>query len=147
MTTEINSRPFASISWQWIVVSYCYLIIFHLFPTLDLLSSKFAYSGGLLDIFGILEGREILRLAIWTSIGIGAVSTFTAFRALKPRILEPAIASVFYCLTVVFCLQAPVDAPYYYRQPGFVASMCLVCFVVAFAFAGSTVLVRMRREL
>ena len=141
-----NRDLFRALSWQWMLVSYCFLVLFHLFPTCMLLSPRILDLDNLLYFIFSFEGREFIRLAIWVGIGIAAVGTFVGFRSLRPRILEPAIAAAAYCLTIMIFLKPPSDVPAYYSTTGFIIAMCIFSFVVGFAGAGFTAILRLARE-
>lgn len=123
-------------SWKWILVSYCFLILYHLVPTYVILSPLL-----------LSANRDFFELVVWVGIGVAGVSAFVGFRSQRPRILEPALAAALYCLTITVFLRAPENFPTYYRQARFVAAMSIIAFVVAFASAGITTLLRMRKEV
>jgi hypothetical protein len=145
MDNTDNRNLFESLSWQWILVSYCFLVLFHLFPTCILLSPRTLSLGNLLNIIFAFEGKEFIQLAIWFGIEIATVGAFVGYRSQKQRILEPAIAAAAYCLTIMIHLQPPSDVPAYYSTTGFIAAMCIFSFVIGFAGASFTTLLRLAR--
>jgi hypothetical protein len=142
-----NRNLFKSLSWQWILVSYCFLVLYHLFPTSVLLSPRTLKLGDLLNMDPIFHGKEFIPMAIWIGVGIAVVSAIVAYRSQQAKILEPAIGATLYCLTIILLLHPPADAPPYFFRVGFFAAMCIVSFVVAFASAGFTALLRLRRGM
>jgi hypothetical protein len=75
-----------SIDWRWVVVTYCFFVLFVLFPS---------YLGDDLAGFFRLHGRW--WSLIEEGVGVAIVSGYVGFRSKGITILEPGIASIF-CL-------------------------------------------------
>lgn len=123
------------VSFKWMIASYCFLVLFHLVPMYLIVSPRLAF-----------RGWQLSEIAALVGIGIVGVSVYVALRSQKARILEPAIAAAVYCLTMISFLRVQYGAPIYFLQTRFVASMTVVAFVLGFASAGITALLRMRQE-
>ena len=78
------------ILWDWVIVGYCLFVIFHLFPSFFLL--------------GIVRFGMPIKLSetVWFVLGLAVISMFIGYRSRGVTIIEPAISSLFYCLTLVF---------------------------------------------
>ena len=76
------------IDWRWIIVSYCFLVLFHLFPSF--LTADFLFAND-----------EPIALLLWLGIGIGVVCAVIAYQSRKITILEPGLAAVLYAFTIV----------------------------------------------
>ena len=95
-----NARAFTirSFNWQWLVVTYCFLVIFHLLPSF------------------IVTGKSLLRyqelfipLYLWSSVGIIAVCAYVGYRAKGIVLGEAGIAGMLYATTLYAVL--PYDWP------------------------------------
>jgi hypothetical protein len=78
------------ILWDWVIVGYCLFVIFHLFPSCFLL--------------GIVRFGMPIKLlgVIWFVLGLAVISMLIGYRSRGITIIEPAISSLLYCLTLVF---------------------------------------------
>jgi hypothetical protein len=144
---NLTSRTLLTkIDWKWILVSYCFLVLFHLVPTQYFFIPPWYIRFGVFwDFFA------------WIGVGIAVVSTFVAYRSRKLTLLEPGIAGSLYMLTILLCIKAPGLTPYYYAPvyytpiyytyTGFRIALLIFSFVVGFGAAGFTVLWRQRREM
>ena len=82
-------------NWQWLVLTFCFLILFHLFPS-------FVVVGGARTSMEFFLHREavVWPTLAWMAIGIFAVSYYVGFRSRSATILEPGLAAVFYLATL-----------------------------------------------
>ena len=85
MFTRLRYAP----DWRWVLVSYCWLVLFHMFPTFLL--------GGLRAFRS--TGADPTPL-VWFLFGLVLVSMVIGYRSKGFTVLEPAIAGFFYALTV-----------------------------------------------
>ncbi len=76
-----------AIDWRWLVVSFCFLVLFHLFPSSLASGLRLFFSSRSFDIF-----------LLWGVGGIAVVSGYVGFRSSGRAILEPGIAAVLYIL-------------------------------------------------
>ncbi|HEY6951066.1 MAG TPA: hypothetical protein VI758_01595 [Bacteroidota bacterium] len=123
-----------SIRWQWLLVSFCSLVLYHLLPSYILLSPQ-----------PFLGFRRMWTIAAWLVVGIAAVSYYVSQRSSKPTIVEPAIASTLYSLLMIVYLPAPESAPVYYRHLSFLPVPLILSFVTAFTSAGIGVWLKARK--
>ena len=75
----------AAIDWRWLLVSICFLVLFHLFPS--------SFASGLRLFFAV---RSIGNFLFWGIGGIAIVSAYIGFRSSGRAILEPGIAAALY---------------------------------------------------
>jgi hypothetical protein len=78
------------LNWRWLVVTYCFLILFHLLPSL-LMS----------NLWQFFFGRGIWRFSGWAWGGMALVGTYVAYRATSMTIIGSGLASMLYMATVV----------------------------------------------
>ncbi len=91
-TKEIfQLRP---IDWRWLVVSYCFLVLFHLLPSFLVTDFLFTVD-------------EPLRFLLWLAIGVAVLCAVIAFQSRGITVLEPALAAVFYAFTIVGTARIP----------------------------------------
>ncbi len=111
-----------SINWRWLVVTYCFLILFHMFPS-------FLVSG-----MNLLRLQPILvPIYPWLGIGIIAVCTYVGYRSVGTTIVETGIASVLYVITLFFVFPNEWSHGFYYR---IIATVWLAPFLVLIFLAG-----------
>lgn len=79
-----------NIDWRWLVVTYCFLVLFHLLPSL--------LASGLQEFF---LSRGTWRFILWSGGGIALVSAYVGRRSIGITILEPGIASMLYMATLI----------------------------------------------
>jgi hypothetical protein len=108
------------IDWRWLVVTYCFLVLFHLLPTLlDLSLRQFLLSLG------------IWRFAVWTGGGIALVSAYVGYRSIGITILEPGIASMIYMATLILTMSKIRDIHASgYRLVGLLVALHLIVFLI-----------------
>jgi hypothetical protein len=89
---ETNTRIFKlqPIDWQWVLMGYCFFVVFHLLPSFLMLG---AFAGGLSEIGW--------PLGAWFFGGLVIVGYFIGYKSRGVTIIEPAIASVLYTLTLL----------------------------------------------
>ncbi|MFH0991415.1 MAG: hypothetical protein V1799_15515 [bacterium] len=75
--------------WRWVVVSYCFFVLFHLLTTFLLISPVIA--SAILGIWGS---------AIWAGLGVGSISCYVGYRSNRYTLFEPGLASMFYSVTL-----------------------------------------------
>ena len=131
------------IDWRWFLVSFCFLVIFHLFP---------AY----------LMGAAIVRLPfsmrspslgppIWIGLGVFIVSAYVGFRSRGQTILEPGLASALYTLMLLAHsiisqnIEGQFDK-YLLVQSLFFVLVLLLAFLVGCAGAASGEWLQLRKE-
>ena len=83
-----------AIDWRWLVVSFCFLVLFHLFPS-SLAS----------DLRPFISLSSWVSFTLWGVGGIAAVSAYVGFRSGGKAILEPGLAALLY----IFLLRSIVS--------------------------------------
>ena len=101
-------------------MTYCFLVLFHLLPSLLVL--------GLKDFF--LTSR-IWGFILWSGAGIILVSGYVGRRSIALTILEPGIASMFYMATLISIMSKVRDIHATgYRLIGLLVALHLIAFLV-----------------
>jgi hypothetical protein len=88
MEGQEGSRSLMSMDWRWVFVTYCFFVLFVLFPTYlaDDLAGWFRLHG---------RGWSLFE----QGVGVAIVSGYVGFRSKRITIFEPGIASVLCLLT------------------------------------------------
>ncbi len=95
-----NAKGMFSVDWRWIVAAYCYLVLFHLFPTYLLGgSSVLIVMLGPVSPFNSGMDPSIVMM-VWMLAGIAVISFVVAFRSKGFTIFEPAYAGLLYAVTL-----------------------------------------------
>ncbi len=74
---------------RWVIVSYCWLVLFHMFPTFLI--------GGLRPF---QAGASDPATIVWMLFGLVLVSMFIGYRSRGFTVLEPAVAGFAYAITM-----------------------------------------------
>jgi hypothetical protein len=77
------------INWTWILVGFCFYIVFHLFPTYTILS------------FPTIKPNGILTILF---IGVSAIGVISGYLSEKKIYIESGIAALLYTLLIVILL-------------------------------------------
>ncbi len=103
----MNGAPKSTLTfdWRWIAAGYCYLVLFHLFPTYllggislaTILPHSFAVANEGFDSSSVMM--------VWMLGGIAVVAFIVAFRSTGTTILEPAFAGVLYAITLTLAFR------------------------------------------
>lgn len=96
-----------AIDWRWLLVSFCFFVLFHLFPSSLASGLKLFFSSHSLDTF-----------ALFGVGGIAAISVYIGFRSSGKAILEPGIAALLY-IVLLRLIVTPTgsSAEYFGRIP------------------------------
>jgi hypothetical protein len=81
-------QPWKKIDWQWVWISYCFLVVLHLLPTYILLG---------ITRTGIKIGID---WSPWMFVGLAVIGWYVGYKSAGVTILEPAVAAVAYVLTI-----------------------------------------------
>jgi hypothetical protein len=81
------------LDWRWLVVTYCFLLLFHYLPSL-LLS----------NLGQVFFGNGVWRIACWAWGGMALVGAYVAYRATSMTILGSGLASILYMSTVIYTM-------------------------------------------
>jgi|GEM_PF-1128180 len=84
---------------RWLTVTYCFFVLFHLFPSF-LCGLPITFFRGN-DIF--FRGYSaIWPILLWLATGIVFISAYVGFQSRSVTIIESGAASVLYVLTLMF---------------------------------------------
>lgn len=134
--TDTRTFHLTKIDWRWLIVTYCFLVLFHLLPSL--LASDFWQ-------FFILKG--IWRFVLWAGCGILIVSVYVARRSAGITILEPGIASMLYMATLIPTMSDTRDIHATgYRLVGLLVALLLIALLVGCFGAAAGEWLQIRRE-
>lgn len=78
------------LDWRWLVVTYCFLVLFHLLPSL-LMSSLWQF----------FFGKGIWRFSIWAWSGMVIVAAYIGYRSTTIAVLASGVASMLYMATLI----------------------------------------------
>lgn len=87
------------LDWRWLVLSYCFLILFHLFLSMVVVGGARTST----EIF-LHSPATVWPMVAWMVIGILAVACYVGFRSQPITILEPGLASVLYLGTLLLTM-------------------------------------------
>jgi len=117
---DTRTLRLTKIDWRWLVVTYCFLVLFHLLPSLLELT-----------LWQFMSSLGIWRFAVWTGCGIALVSGYVGYRSTGITILEPGIAAMLYMATVIPTMSKIRDIPATgYRLIGLLVALHLIAFLV-----------------
>lgn len=127
----------SSLNWRWLVVTYCFLVLFHLLPS-SLVSG--------LSLFRIQP--LIVPIFAWLGVGIIAVCAYVAFRSAGITLVEAGIASMLYVATLFFVLPKEWPPSFYYRvlSTPWIAPFLLVIFLTGLGGAAFGKWLQMRKQ-
>jgi hypothetical protein len=109
-----------SVNWRWLVVTYCFLILFHYF-------SSFLVSG-----MNLFFRYPLALIFLWLCGGIVIVCAYVGFWSVGTTIVEPGIASVLYVVSL-FILLPNVWQGFYFRV---IVTPWLAAFLILVFLAG-----------
>lgn len=122
MDTNQRSRA-AKIDWSWLIVTYCFLVIFHLFPL---------YLIGLpVHVPQSMQGSMLFDPII-LGLGVLFVSAYIGMKSKGITILEPGIASSLYVLTVLVRRVELSALPDRARDIGYLTLWLMLVLLLAF---------------
>ena len=105
------------IDWQWFIVSYCFLTLFHLLPLFLIAGS----TNWFVEPFGFL---------VWLALGAAIVSAIIAFQSRGITILEPGLASILYTFTLLGTAKTQWLFGHGFRSVAEQALLLLAVFVI-----------------
>ena len=107
------------LDWRWLVVTYCFLVLFHLLPSL-LTSSLWQF----------FFGKGMWRFACWAWGGMALVGAYVAYRSTSMTIIGSGIASMLYMATVIPTMSDIRNIPASgARYAGLLVALHLVAFL------------------
>jgi hypothetical protein len=127
-------RSFITFEWRWLLLAYCYLVLFHFFPSYFLFGLRRLPTSGTVGPF-----------SLWIGIGAALVSGFVAYRSKAFTLFEPVIATFLYLLTILI-LYGSRAKMYLPHSTGL--KLALAAFLLLFCLAGIVTgrLLQMRKE-
>jgi hypothetical protein len=133
---ETQALDLPRIEWRWLIVTYCFLVLFHLLPSLLEIS-----------LWQFLLSRENWRFVLWAGGGIALVSAYVGYRSNGASILESGIASMFYMATLSATMSKIRDIPATgYRLIGLLVALHLIAFLIGCFGAAVGKWMQSRRE-
>ena len=124
------------IDWRWLVVTYSFLVLFHLLPSL--LAS---------DMWQFFFSKGMWRFVLWAGCGILIVSVYVARRSTGVTILEPGIASMLYMATLIPTVSDTRDIHATgSRLVGLLVALLLIAFLVGCIGAAAGEWLQIRTE-
>lgn len=113
---------------RWIGISYCMFVVYHLLPTLLMIS----FVRG-----GLGFGWNIGSL-LWMVFGLALVGMYVGYKSSGVTILEPAISSIAYVITLMLATRFAWDLPFSVRSlwTGSAAIMTAIAIVLVSAWIG-----------
>jgi hypothetical protein len=135
MVTNGARRLSIFTNWRWLVVTYCFLILFDLFPAFLVF--------GLQTFF---RPYGFWWFTLWAGGGMAIVSAYVGFRSRGITIFEPAIASLLYALTLLAAFEAPWKNVGEYHFVAFRIALLLFAFLIGLGAAAVGEWLQMRKE-
>jgi hypothetical protein len=132
---DTQTLRLTKIDWRWLVVTYCFLVLFHLLPPLLELT-----------LWEFLHSLGIWRFVVWTGGGIALVSAYVGSRSIGITILEPGIASMLYMATLIHTMSRMREVHATgYRLIGLLVALHLIAFLVGCLGAAAGEWLQVRR--
>jgi hypothetical protein len=108
------------LDWRWLVVTYCFLVLFHLLPSLLELS-----------VWQGLLAHGIWQFMAWTAFGVAVVGGYVGYRSHRTIVLESGFASMLYVATLILILSKVRDMQAgSYRLVGLLVALHLIAFLI-----------------
>jgi len=124
-----------SVNWQWLVVTYCFLILFSLFPTFLAFGTQMFFQPYATQWF-----------TMWTGSSMAVVCGYVGLRSRGITLLEPGIASLLYALTLFLAFESPLENMKGFSRVEFWIGFFLLVFVIGFGAAAVGEWLQMQRE-
>jgi hypothetical protein len=113
-----------AIDWRWLLVSFCFFVLFHLFPSSLASGLKLFFSSRLWDSF-----------FLWGVGGIAVISGYIGYRSRGKAVPEPVIAALLYVVLLrLIVTRTGSSTEYFGRIPAWLAILPIV-FGIASAAA------------
>jgi hypothetical protein len=88
------------LDWRWLVLTYCFFILFHLF-----LSFIVVWGGRTNTEIFLRTDTVMWPTLAWMVVGIFLVASYVGFRSISITVLEPGLAAVFYLATLFLSMK------------------------------------------
>ncbi|MBM3298352.1 MAG: hypothetical protein FJY85_00145 [Deltaproteobacteria bacterium] len=135
METGKERRFRMLINWRWLVVTYCFLILFSLFPTFLAFGTEVFFQSYATQWF-----------TLWAGGSMAVVCAFVGARSKGITLLEPGIASMLYVLTLIAAFELPWENVKGFSRVEFKIGLFLLAFLIGFGAAAMGEWMQMRRE-
>ncbi len=130
------------VDWRWILAGYCYLVLFHLLPTVML--GSFAVPVSPVGGVGSLKAANVAT--IWLLFGVAVVAFVIGYRSRGFTILEPAISGVLYAFTTAAGFHGLLSSNVREEVPMAIAFWVLIVIILTAASAYLGEIVQKRAE-
>jgi len=121
------------IDWRWFIVSYCFLVLFHLAPSFLIGGSKNSF-------------QELVSFLLWIGIGTPIVCAIIAWWSRGITILEPGLAAALYAFTLLGIVKPILIFGTGFRSVAEQVVLLLSMFVVGCLGAAFGEWLQMRKE-
>jgi hypothetical protein len=123
-------------NWRWIVVAFCFFVLFHLL-LLFFLTDKIM----------VVFGKSFWPGSAVVISFLAFVSMYIGYRARGFVLIEPAIAATLYILTLKMLLPSYLAVPIYLQNIYFTIECTILGFVFAFGGTGIGWWIKQRRQM
>ena len=135
MDTGKERRIRMLINWRWLVVTYCFLILFSLFPTFLAFGTQVFFQPYATQWF-----------TLWAGGTMAVVCGYVGFRSRGITLLEQGIASLLYVLTLIAAFESPWENVKGFSRVEFKIGLLLLAFLIGFGAASVGEWLQMRKE-
>lgn len=131
-----NIQPIQQIDWRWVGIGYCFFVVFHLLPSY-------------LAIFlsPLVSGGRMADKGLWLFFGLAVIGYYIGYRSKGVTILEPAISSVLYLLTLSLLFERFWGRAMTTRTIGLMIVWAALSFIISFVSAWIGELMQARKEM
>lgn len=135
MDTGKERRFRMSINWRWLVVTYCFLILFSLFPTFLAFGTQVFFQPYATQWF-----------TLWAGSSMAVVCGYVGVRSRGIILLEPGVASLLYVLTLFAAFVSPWENIKGYGRVEFKIALLVLAFLIGFGAAAVGEWLQLRKE-
>ena len=135
METNESQRSLISIDWRWLIVTYCFLVLFGLFP------SFLAFGVGTL-----FRPLGFWWFTLWAGGGVAIISGYIGYRSRGVTILEPGFGSMLYAVTLLAAFEVPWKNAEGYRFIMFRIALLVFAFLIGSGGAAVGEWLQLRKE-
>lgn len=130
------------VDWRWVLAGYCYLVLFHLLPTVMLGSFAFPVS----PIGGVGSIKAANVATVWLLLGVAVVAFVIGYRSRGFTILEPAVSGVLYAFTTAAGFHGLLSSNVREEVPMAIVFWVLIVIILTVASAWIGEIVQRRAE-
>ena len=129
-------QPIQKIDWRWVGIGDCFFVVFHLLP-----------SYFLIFLSPLFSQTNMADKGIWLFLGLGVIGFYIGYRSKGVTILEPALSSVLYLLTLTLLFERFWGRSLNTRTMGLMLIWVVVGFVISFVSAWIGEILQARKEM